>query len=300
MTARPFWQERVLDIAQSALQYSGDIGDLWHLLSRTQALEEQVDRQLLSVDFQRQAAARADWLDFRLRQRRLKKALRRARGLLAETFRDGSMSPPDFFSQWLSRGFSQNQEGAGTPADDFLDGVFRVERLTTTHARPPEGTVNMASRAARIFDFLSTVQPGAGDVVFDLGSGSGKSALTFAASTNTSVCGIELGQSYVQAAEASRDFFFLENARFVHADVRDVDLSAGNCFYLYYPFHGEVAGHVASRLGTLARHKAISIYLSGPPNGFQEYFLKQVENGALAILETRGEFSETLLLSSRC
>lgn len=298
MSARPFWQERVQDIAESTLQHSRDIGDLWHLFSRTMELQEQVDRKLLSVDFERQPAARKDWLDFRLRQRSLRKALERARGLLAETFRDGSMSPPAFFSQWLSRGFSQNRVGAGTPADDFLDGVFRVERLTTSDARPPRGTVNMASRAARIFDFLSAVQPGAEDVVFDLGSGSGKSALTFAASTETFVCGIELGQSYVQAAEASRDFFFLGNARFVHADVRDVDLSAGNCFYLYYPFHGEVADDVATRLGTLARQKAISIYLSGPPNGFQEYFLKQVEKGALALDETRGEFSETLLLSS--
>lgn len=147
-------------------------------------------------------------------------------------------------------------------------------------------------------DFLSVTEPAGDDVGFDLGSGSGKLALTVAASTFTSVRGVEFEPTYASAARRSAQWLGLGNVAFDTADVRDVELSGGSVFYLYYPFHGLVARTVAQRLGALAREKDIAIYLSGPQHDFGEFFLGEVAAGALSLTARRGEFGEVLHLES--
>lgn len=156
----------------------------------------------------------------------------------------------------------------------------------------------MSSRAHRVADFLSVTEPEDDDVVIDIGSGSGKVALTVGASTFAEVRGVEYGDSYVASARHTAAALGLENVAFEHADVRDVDLSQGSIFYLYYPFHGEPARAVAETLGRLGRTKDITVYGSGPSADFGEHFMTQVENGALELCGLRGEFSEAFVLRS--
>lgn len=275
-----------------------DLGSLWHLSERLQFVRENVEPGLLPADFAAQPQARACWAAFEQREPRVRDALRAASGRLARRIRAGELGPEAFRASWEGLGFAPNAEGAGTPADDYLDALFDVARLTLGEDRPACGTLNMSSRAHRVADFLAVTRPGVDDVVFDLGSGAGKLALTVAASSVTQVRGVELGASYVAAARRSADELGLANAHFTQADVREVDLSAGSIFFLYYPFHGEVARSVAQTLGQLGRDKAITVYASGPRNGFGEHFGAQVENGSLLLSERRGEFSEVMVLHS--
>ena len=47
-----------------------------------------------------------------------------------------------------------------------------------------------------------------------------------------------------------------------------------------------------------ARERDITVYASGPRNGYGEHFLAEVERGALCLSERRGEHQEVLVLHS--
>jgi hypothetical protein len=275
-----------------------DLGPLWHLSERMQFIRENVEPALLPADFLAHPQSQALWAAFGAREAQVLLALGEVGSRLAGAIRSGALGPARFRSTWEGLGFSPHAEGGGTPADDYLDAMFQVARYTLGEERPAFGMPNMSSRAHRVADFLEVTRPAEDDVVFDLGSGGGKVALTVAASTFTQVRGVEYGGAYVVSSRGSAAHLGLGNVHFAHADVREVDLSHGSIFYLYYPFHGEVAQAVAQTLGRLGREKDITVYASGPSNGFGEHFLGQVEEGALELSERRGEFSEVLVLRS--
>lgn len=294
----PWWIERVSALLHPAEPSALALGPLWHLCERMQFIRENVEPALRTADFLAFPASETLWRDFEMREAQVLLALAQEGGRLAGCVRRGELGPLRFRAAWEDLGFVPHVEGGGTPADDYLDAMFQVARYTLGEERPAFGMPNMASRAHRVADFLAVTRPGAGDLVLDIGAGGGKVALTVAASTFTRVQGVEYGGAYVTSARGTAELLGLGNVDFVHADVRDVDLSEGSIFYLYYPFHGEVALAVAQTLGRLARVKDITVYASGPGNGFGEHFLKQVEQGALALSETRGEFSEVFVLRS--
>lgn len=298
MAPAPWWIDRVDELLATSPASPPGPGELWHLCEQLDFVRENVDPALLLLDFAAVPRAKPLWAAFGEREAELVVALREAVACLAGRIRSGELTPAGFRSSWEALGYEQNDEGGGTPADDYLDAVSQVSRYTMGEARPEHGMPNMSSRACRIADFLQTTNPCGDDVVFDLGSGSGKLALTVAASAVTRVRGVEYGASYVTAATRSAEFLGLRNLGFDHADVRDVDLSTGTIFYLYYPFNGEVARTVAQTLGHLGRQKAITVYAYGPQNDFGEHFLKQVDTGAFALCERRGEFSEVMILRS--
>jgi 23S rRNA (uracil1939-C5)-methyltransferase len=275
-----------------------EVGALWHLAERLQFVRDNVEPAHLPADFAAQPGAEGLWGAFTAREGAVLLALAEASGRVGRALHDGALPPAAFRSTWEGLGYTPHAEGGGTPADDFLDGTFHIARLTLGEARPAFGTVNMASRARRIADFLAVTRPAAGDVVFDLGSGAGKLALTVAASSAARVQGVELGPAYVEAARGSAARLGLGNAGFLLADAREVDLSAGTIFYLYYPFHGEVARAVAGALGRLGRERDITVYASGPEGGYGEHFLAEVERGSLRLCERRGEHADVLVLRS--
>ncbi len=295
MGQEPWWMDRVARLL-SPVELNREVGGLWHLAEGLQFIRENVEPELLRLDFEALPQARERWTAFSEREAEVGGALTAAVASVAAAFRRGEWGPGAFRSSWEGRGFVPHQEGGGTPADDYLDALCQVSRLTLGEPRPPAGNLNMASRAERIAEFLEMTRPAATDLVIDLGSGSGKLALTVAASTFARVRGIEYGESYVAAARRSADFLGVQNLSFVHSDVRSEDLSEGTIFFLYYPFHGEVARAVAQTLGRLGEEKAITVCLRGPRNDFADHFLGQ---GSLQVAERRGEFSETLLLRSR-
>jgi hypothetical protein len=298
MTRGPWWIERVSALLLPAEPSALALGALWHLAEQMQFIRENVEPALLGADFLAYPDSQALWAAFEQREPRVLQALADEGRRLAACVRRGELGPVRFRAAWEGLGFVPNADGGGTPADDYLDAMFQVARYTMGEQTPVFGMPNMASRAHRVADFLEVTRPGAEDVVFDIGSGSGKVALTVAASTFTRVRGVEYGASYVSSSRGTATQLGIENVAFVHADVREVDLSEGSIFYLYYPFHGEVALAVAQALGSLARTKDITVYASGPGNGFGEHFQQQVEKGALALSERRGEFSEVFVLRS--
>lgn len=284
----PWWHDELRELSVDDAS-ACTIGRLWHLGERLQLLRENVD-----------ASERASerWSSFVARETVVRSAL--ATGVAREsgTIREGGFSKAAFRAHWEGLGFRPNARGAGTPADDYLDALYGTSRLDVAAPGASTATVNLGSRASRVSDVLSVVHADADDVVFDLGSGSGKFALTFAASAGTTVRGVEFLEAPVVEARASSAALGLSNLSFDHADARDVDLSGGTIFYLYFPFRGEVAATVAHTLGTLARDKEVTVYFSGPERDFGEFFRREVDAGAFRELERRGEFGEVGVLAS--
>ncbi len=275
------------------------LGSLWRLAEQLQFIRDNVDAIALAADFERHPTAQAQWAAYERRHAEVRLALGQSSASLAEQVRSGVLGPGAFRAWWQGLGYVPNDDSAGTPADDSLDALFHIARYTEGDPPPSGASPNMASRAERAADFLKVTEPTGDDVVFDLGSGSGKLALTVSASTSTTVVGVECGASYVDAARVTAGELGLHNARFIHADVRDTDLSRGSIFYLYYPFHGAVAQGVAETLGALAREKNLTVYSHGPSGAFGEYFLREVDRGSLTLSERRGAFGEVLVLRSR-
>jgi hypothetical protein len=295
LSPRPWWIDRVAGLLAPHDASALELGPLWHLSERLDFIRQNVDGASLASDLVADPSLAQAWAAFGARDLAVRAALARASGGLAERLRTGGLGPVEFRATWEALGFVRNAEGAGTPADDYLDGLLSVSRFADDLDGAEHGHLNLPTRAARVADFLSVTQPTAQDVVFDLGSGSGKLALTVGASSAARVRGVEFIDAH--AAEASRGASRLGLSRvdFACADVRDVDLAGGTIFYLYYPFHGPVARAVADTLGALGREKAITIYASGPVRAYGEHFLGQ---SGLTLVERRGEFGDVMVLRS--
>ncbi len=296
-SARPGWAEQGEALLAPALP-SLSLGALWALQEGLAALKEAQDLPALEEDFAVARPLGALWARLEARAREVEAALLAARAALEAQLRTGALPPDAFRSTFEQLGFEELPGRASTPADDFLDGLFGISRLSTAEERGAFAQVNLSSRARRISELLALTRPGAQDVLFDLGSGSGKVALTVAASTQAQVVGVELGPSYVEWARACAARLALHNARFVCEDARTTALEAGTVFYLFHPFWGAAAQEVAGRLAGLARRKRLTVYAQGPDYGFGEHFLAHVASGAFQLQERRGEFGEVFILRS--
>lgn len=296
--AAPWWVERAESLLSSRDVRTLDLGALWELFERCSFVQENVEPDLLLIDVRARPELQSLWDALGVQARSVTQALDAAGDDVARELRLGALSPEHFRARWEGLGFAEASGRASTAADDWLEGLLRISRITTGQDRPPSGQVNMASRAQRISDFLSTTSPGAHDTIYDLGCGNGKFAITVAASCSARVKGVEYGQSYVDSARRTGERFALSNLEFIHADVRDVDLSDGTAFYLYFPFWGEVAHAVARMLGAVARCRNITVYASGPRQDYGEHFLEQVTQGALGLAPGRQDFADVMVLRS--
>ena len=292
----PWWLSHVAALELPVVLDQLSLSVLWNLNEGLRFVRSNVQPELRAQDEATTPGASLRWSAFLSREALVRAALSTATALELTSIRTGGRSPEAFRAHWEALGFVSHVARDGTPADDYLDALFLTSRLSFVSSDAPLANVNLASRASRVSDFLSVSEPGRADVVFDLGSGSGKLALTVAASSVTTVQGVELLQSAVDEANSSALALGLQNVAFHRADVRDVDLSAGTVFYLYFPFRGEVASSVAAMLGTLAREKDITVYASGPERDYGEYFSREVDRGALHLVERRGEFGEVMVL----
>lgn len=298
---QPWWSDFVSSRLKPGALEGQSIGALWRQLEACEQVHANVDAAGLAEDFAKDLGGHAhrekQWSAFVAREAELRVALERAVAQVALRLKHGELPPERFRESWEQLGFAANEGDAGTPADDHLDGLFGILRHTLGEPLLENLSPNMSSRAERISDFLNATHPAPHDVVVDLGSGSGKLALTVAASVDTRVVGLELGASWVKASRASAAFFSL-GVRFVQGDVRELDLSEGSIFYLYHPFRGAVAHAMAQRLSNEAKQRKLTLYVGGPHDGFGEFFLEQVRRGELALRERRGEFSQVLVLTA--
>lgn len=296
--AAPWWVERAETLLTPKDLRTLDLGALWALFERFSFVRENVEPDLLLLDVRARPELRALWDALEVRACSVIEALEAAGEAVVQQLRAGDLAPARFRERWEGLGFTEAAGRASTAADDWLDGLLRLSRLTTGQDRPPCGQVNLSSRAQRISDFLSITRPGQSDTIYDLGCGSGKFAITVAASSSARVKGVEYGQTYIESARRNGERFALPNLEFIHADVRDVDLSDGTAFYLYFPFWGEVARTVARMLGEVARARNITVYASGPRNDYGEHFLEQVSQGALCLAPQRQDFADVMILRS--
>ena len=294
----PWWMERVAALGAEGDPSTLALGPLWHRREQLHLVRENVVRKELEEDFMQLTGARQRWTDFEAHELAVHDALELAGEAVAASLRSGALTHAGFRRAWESLGFERHADCGGTPADDYLDGLLFLSRHARFATPTAFGMLNLATRASRVSDFLTELKPGVDDVVFDLGSGSGKLALTVGASCDTQVRGVECEPSYAAEARHAAGHLGLANVHFDTADVRDVNLASGSIFYLYYPFHGSVAATVAGTLGALARQKNISVYVAGPELEFGVHFLAQVESGAFTLDDRRGEFGEVLLLRS--
>lgn len=297
-TPTPWWIARVNALLAPADLTGLDVGALFRLCESLEFVRQNVDPALRALDHAARPESAATWASFVVRQADALLCLQRAGDAVAHQMRGGTFGHAAFRAHFQGLGFTRHLDSAGSPADDFLDGMLQVSSLAGDEALAPHANLNLPSRAERVSDFLTATGPSAHDVVFDLGSGSGKLALTVAASCAARVHGIELVPAYVGQARQSAAWLGLANASFEAGDACAADLSKGSIFYLYFPFSGPVAHTVAGRLGALAREREITVYCAGPNRDFGEHFLSEVEGGALSVLERRGEFDEVLLLHS--
>lgn len=298
VTGEPWWHTRVAGLMAPERLQRSTLGALWRLCEGLRFIRDNVDPALLPIDFAHHPGAQERWSDFERRESQALSALEAARAEVNRQVASGALGPVAFRAGWQGLGFQPNPTDAGTPADDYLDALFTRQSAALDAPLPASGNPNLSSRALRIADFLQVLQPTPADVVIDLGSGVGKLALTVAASSHTNVVGVECCAEYVRASQGFAADMNLQHVRFEHTDARDVDLSHGSVFYLFHPFRDAVAQAVAQKLGALARHKDIRIYAAGPLSGCGQFFLEQVEQGALALTQRRGEFSEVMLLES--
>ncbi|HZH15835.1 MAG TPA: methyltransferase domain-containing protein [Archangium sp.] len=294
----PWWVERAEALLASKEARTLELGALWELLERFSFVQENVEPELLLLDVRARPELQALWGALEARALLVTHALDAAGEDVARQLRSGDLAAACFRERWEGLGFTEAAGRASTAADDWLEGLLRISRITTGQNRPPCGQVNLASRAQRISDFLSITSPGQGDTIYDLGCGNGKFAITVAASSSARVKGVEYGQSYVESARRNSERFALSNLEFIHADVRDVDLSDGTAFYLFFPFWGEVAHAVARTLGDIARARDITVYASGPRHDYGEHFLEQVSQGALCLAPQRQDFADVMVLRS--
>ena len=297
-SAVPWWVERAETLLASRDVRTLELGALWELFERLSFVQENVEPALLLLDVQARPELQALWDALETHACAVTESLEAAGDDVARQLRTGALAPVHFREQWEGLGFTEATDRASTAADDWLEGLLRISRITTGQSRPPCGQVNMASRAQRISDFLSITRPGQHDTIYDLGCGNGKFAITVAASTSARVKGVEYGQTYVESARRTGERFALANLEFIHADVRDVDLSDGTAFYLFFPFWGEVAHAVARMLGAVARARDITVYASGPRHDYGEHFLEQVSQGALCLTPRRADFADVMVLRS--
>jgi len=285
----PWWVAEVRALLSAGAPAALTLAQLWSQAVRWTFLRENVASTLLLQDFVQDPAVEPLWNAALVHEPLVHSALKQRREELFARMRAGTLEAAAFRKLW---------DMEGDDADLFLEGLFDIARLTVGEPTPHLGHVNIASRAARISEFLEEVAPGASDTVYDLGSGNGKFALTVAASTCAQVKGVELGGGYVDHARECAARMGLRNAEFFCSDVRGMDFADGTVFYLFHPFHGDAARAVAESLATLARTKPVTVYLQGPEEGFAQYWLAEEKRGAFRLCDPQGRHVDVRVFRS--
>lgn len=96
--------------------------------------------------------------------------------------------------------------------------------------------VTVAARAARLLE-----DAGARNIA-DIGAGPGKFCIVGALTTRARFTGIEQRSGLVAVARAVAKVFEARRARFLHANITDVDLCSFDGLYLYNPFYEQICG----------------------------------------------------------
>jgi SAM-dependent methyltransferase len=118
--------------------------------------------------------------------------------------------------------------------------------------------------ASVVLEMVDRVPLTAGDVFVDIGSGLGQVAMLVHLLTGVTAEGIEVEPAYVALARDRAQELGLEQVRFVCADARQADLTAGTVFFLFAPCFGTMLDEVIARLRQRAQAGPITVCSYGP------------------------------------
>lgn len=149
--------------------------------------------------------------------------------------------------------------------DILINGLFPCpvipENQLTLH---PEMVAYQKTPVRIIFDMVSKIPFGKGDVFVDLGSGLGQVAILFYLLTGIPAIGIEFEPAFCAYARDCLAALHLSEVSFVNADARKADYSKGTIFFMYTPFKGEMLQDVLNRLRTETLTRKITVITYGP------------------------------------
>ncbi|MEN2283087.1 class I SAM-dependent methyltransferase [Algoriphagus sp. SE2] len=103
---------------------------------------------------------------------------------------------------------------------------IKIRKLSNTHWTP-------ADIAKKAIEFLTE---GGRKSVLDLGSGSGKFCIIASASSDAEIVGVEQRENLVHLSRKIANILQLENVRFIHADLLNVNFNDYDSFYFFNVF----------------------------------------------------------------
>lgn len=101
------------------------------------------------------------------------------------------------------------------------------------------------------------------DVVYDLGSGTGRVPLLLHLVTGLKTCGVEYDGVLHGLASRSQALLNLAGVSFWQGDARTADYTTGTVFYMFTPFQGQLFQAVLDRLQAEARQRSIRVIAYG-------------------------------------
>jgi protein-L-isoaspartate O-methyltransferase len=133
--------------------------------------------------------------------------------------------------------------------DHFVEEVLGIAYPPLEEAAlAPELTAYAPSGYDEIAHAFDITQLAPGDRFVDLGSGMGKAVMLAELLTGATSTGVELVGSLHDLAESASRGLGLREARFHHADARDVAIGDPDVVFMYLPFTGQVLATVLGRL----------------------------------------------------
>lgn len=116
--------------------------------------------------------------------------------------------------------------------DEEFDSFYpmKIKMLSSTHWTP----VEVAKKAIAFLD-----QKGESSVL-DLGSGAGKFCIIAAANSKARVTGVEQRGNLVQISRKLAEKYQLDQVKFIHGDLKDLDFSSYNAFYFFNSFEENI------------------------------------------------------------
>lgn len=149
--------------------------------------------------------------------------------------------------------------------DELISGVlaFQEPDKAQIHLHP-EMVFYQSTPVRHIFDLIKVSALSAEDVLIDLGSGLGHVPMLTSIMTGSKAIGVELQSTYIESARECSERLCLSRVAFLQQDARDANLSAGNVFFLYTPFTGNMLKAVVARLKKEAENREIRVCTLGP------------------------------------
>jgi SAM-dependent methyltransferase len=141
---------------------------------------------------------------------------------------------------------------------DKLLGI--ATQITLADSRYPLEQTNYEPTSYNLIrEFIKKFNLQENDIVYDLGSGYGRFIFYGAIVTQAKFIGVELIPERVSECLLIKQRFNLKNVEFINSDVKKVDFSDGDKFFLFNPFSDETRNYVFGKLNELAKRKKIEV-----------------------------------------